>query len=101
MSTINFAELHSKSNHRLQVRLIIFQEKNIKLFSWWTGRDLRNYTYWHGIKSEGETGCACASTASCVRYLKGLIFLHILVYQKYSAIRAHPLDAIVMTKELD
>ena len=38
-----------------------------KILSWWTGRDLQNYTYWHGIKGINDIGCACADNKSCFR----------------------------------
>ena len=39
-------------------------------FSWWTGRDSNNHTYWHGNASDSATGCACASTESCERSVR-------------------------------
>ena len=41
---------------------------NSDYFSWWTGRDLKNYTYWHGDKGVNDTGCACAEDNSCKRF---------------------------------
>ena len=49
-------------------KFLIGPFKNIS--SWWTGRDSNNHTYWHGNASDSETGCACASTGSCERFLR-------------------------------
>ena len=43
------------------------------------------------MKSEGETGCACASTKSCVRYLIGLDFSHILFVLKIFSFSGTPI----------
>ena len=47
---------------------------SMAILSWWTGRDSQNYTYWHGIKGINETGCACDSDDSCIRW--NFIFKH-------------------------
>ena len=49
--------------HRNSVDLLF-----LNYFSWWTGRDSKNYTYWHGNKDVNDTGCACAEDNSCITY---------------------------------
>ena len=59
------------SGNSLTVRLaLVISDRNVRknISSWWTGRDLKNHTYWHGNESDNATGCACASTGSCERF---------------------------------
>ena len=115
--TAYLAQLYSESNNWIQVRLafviyvinfMIGTFKNIS--SWWTGRDSKNHTYWHGNASENATGCACASTGSCERFVNCINVSDKRYRQKvmvnynkikFLAIPIHKLNATVTIKRQD